>query len=550
MLPLPAFDSTLGIYSGQNAGFLGARHDPWFIAGDPNKPDYQGHECLAIPPGLSVELPGIPPGACWERSIGNGKLRYETLDRQDPLAPHQEKAVRIITSGRLANALDLTREPDRVREEATAGICMARRSCWLGDCCKRKCRSCRSTWLNTRCSGTPITKTARRSSVCCLLWTGRWPQLLDDMSASGLLEETLVILKGEFGRTPKIGGFVFMPGEAFTGRDHWLDCFSAVFAGGGVRGGQVIGGTGQVRGTAENEERTSPPTLARYGSTRRLGVDPATEVEDGLGRRVRLNMGERIEAALPDERPLSGGATVDPPLLTPMGSPAILWKSSVVHDGKSTDAQESSARRRRLCDGLTRRGVPARRCGWRSPWPGAGRLVARQETPHDRVPDRGFRPEPRPASSSTSTARPANWKPSTSSPTPRLASAVSWASISTAIPGFRIGRKLLPQTAKVIDRTTVVRSMTHPYPVHGVAYATTGLPDPGGTREVSPRDPAHWPFIGSVVDYVEEGRETRPATPPVPPQHRFCRGAFASTRPTRQSAAPGWPLWRFPWACL
>ncbi len=83
-------------------------------------------------------------------------------------------------------------------------------------------------------------------------------------------------------------------------------------------------------------------------------------------------------------------------------------------------------------------------------------------------------------------------------------------SIATAIPGFRVG-ELLPQTAKVIDRATVVRSMTHPYPVHGVAYATTGLPDPVGTREVTPRDPAHWPFFGSVVDYLEERRARRQA---------------------------------------
>jgi len=88
-------------------------------------------------------------------------------------------------------------------------------------------------------------------------------------------------------------------------------------------------------------------------------------------------------------------------------------------------------------------------------------------------------------------------------------------SISTAIPGFRIG-ELLPETAKVIDRTTVVRSLTHPYPVHGVAYATSGLPDPRGSLEVAPRDPGHWPFIGSVVDHVEEGRR-RGHTPAVPP---------------------------------
>jgi hypothetical protein len=77
--------------------------------------------------------------------------------------------------------------------------------------------------------------------------------------------------------------------------------------------------------------------------------------------------------------------------------------------------------------------------------------------------------------------------------------------IATTVLGFRIG-ELLPLTAKIIDRTTVVRSMTHPYPVHGVAYATSGLPDPRGNLEVSPRDPGHWPFFGSVVDYLEERR--------------------------------------------
>ena len=87
-------------------------------------------------------------------------------------------------------------------------------------------------------------------------------------------------------------------------------------------------------------------------------------------------------------------------------------------------------------------------------------------------------------------------------------------SISTAIPGYRIG-ELLPRTAKVLDRTTVVRSITHPYPVHGIAYATTGLPDPRGTIEVSPRDPGHWPFIGSVVDRLADNRIPG-RVPPVP----------------------------------
>jgi hypothetical protein len=79
--------------------------------------------------------------------------------------------------------------------------------------------------------------------------------------------------------------------------------------------------------------------------------------------------------------------------------------------------------------------------------------------------------------------------------------------IPTSIPGYRIC-ELLPETARVIDRTTVVRSMTHPYPVHGIAYATTGLPVPEGALEVTPKDARHWPFMGSVVDYLDERRST------------------------------------------
>jgi hypothetical protein len=108
-------------------------------------------------------------------------------------------------------------------------------------------------------------------------------------------------------------------------------------------------------------------------------------------------------------------------------------------------------------------------------------------------------------------------------------------SVPTALPGFRIG-ELLPETARVLDRATVVRSMTHPYPVHGVAYATTGLPDPRGTLEVSPRDPGHWPFIGSVVDYLEE-RRGRGGIPPVP--HNLALPFPFSTRRTNQPPRAG-----------
>lgn len=87
-------------------------------------------------------------------------------------------------------------------------------------------------------------------------------------------------------------------------------------------------------------------------------------------------------------------------------------------------------------------------------------------------------------------------------------------SIASAVPGVRIGERL-PRIAQVMDRVTVVRSMCHPYPQHGVAYAVSGIPTYTPALETRPCDPGHWPFIGSVVDYLE-GRRSGPAIPPVP----------------------------------
>jgi hypothetical protein len=73
--------------------------------------------------------------------------------------------------------------------------------------------------------------------------------------------------------------------------------------------------------------------------------------------------------------------------------------------------------------------------------------------------------------------------------------------IRSRLPGVDVC-ELLPHLAQVMDRVTVVRSLSHPYPIHGVAYALTGIPQIELPMELSPRDGRHWPFVGSVVDYV------------------------------------------------
>jgi uncharacterized protein (DUF1501 family) len=114
--------------------------------------------------------------------------------------------------------------------------------------------------------------------------------LFDDLTQTGLFDETMVLLLGEFGRTPKLNS---LPKQE-PGRDHWAPCFFGLFAGAGVCGGQVIGRSDEIGAYPA----TSPYSPDDVGATvyQALGVDPASEVRDRLGRPVQLNRGTPIEA--------------------------------------------------------------------------------------------------------------------------------------------------------------------------------------------------------------------------------------------------------------
>ena len=87
--------------------------------------------------------------------------------------------------------------------------------------------------------------------------------------------------------------------------------------------------------------------------------------------------------------------------------------------------------------------------------------------------------------------------------------------IKSTLPGCDVC-ELLPSTAKVMHNVTVLRSLTHKYPIHGVAYATTGIPEIDVAMELSPRDGRHWPFIGSVVSFLEQQKNPANGRKPVP----------------------------------
>jgi hypothetical protein len=111
--------------------------------------------------------------------------------------------------------------------------------------------------------------------------------LLDDLEARGLLDETLVVWVGEFGRTPRIN-------RANSGREHWPQCYSAALAGGGIAGGRIYGASDRWA-SYPSRDPVSPTDL---GATilHGLGIDPATELVDPVGRPLRVNNGTPLTA--------------------------------------------------------------------------------------------------------------------------------------------------------------------------------------------------------------------------------------------------------------
>src|SRR5690606_31442432 len=105
-----------------------------------------------------------------------------------------------------------------------------------------------------------------------------WATLLTELHQRGLLESTVVVWMGEFGRTPQI--------NANGGRDHYLNAWSTVLAGGGVRCGQVIGRTSDDGMKVEDRPVTVPDLLATVFSA--LGVDPMKQNISNVGRPIRL----------------------------------------------------------------------------------------------------------------------------------------------------------------------------------------------------------------------------------------------------------------------
>jgi hypothetical protein len=285
----------------QGAGFLGAPFDPLIVDVDATRKRYD-IESLSLASGLDRSrtelrrklLESIDPG-----SVGSTRWHNQIA-----------RAHRLFASERLREALNIEREPAPIRERYGFGIPASTvgegggggNGAEMG--VAREMRG-QNMLLARRLveAGVPFVN-VNDFKQQGQNWDAHFkcfnqhksfllPQadqsiaaLIEDLDARGMLDETLVVVMGEFGRTPKINGD--------AGRDHWPDCYTVLFAGGGVKGGAVYGASDR-QGAYPSKDPVTPGDIAATIYWR-FGFDPATEIYDQLQRPHRLAPGEPIRA--------------------------------------------------------------------------------------------------------------------------------------------------------------------------------------------------------------------------------------------------------------
>lgn len=272
-------------WPGQHGGFLGPTFDPVLVTQDPNSPSFR------------MDTFSLPSGADPTRMEDRRRL-LERIDafggQPHPFRGHQQRAFEILTSGKVAEAFRIEREPDRVRDrygrtQFGQSLLLARRLVQAGVPIIQANMGIVQTW------DTHVDNWGRLKNQL-LPWLDQGLNaLIEDLQAEGRLEDTLVVAVGEFGRTPRIST---LPGQTISGRDHWAKVYSGLFAGGGVKGGRVIGSSDRL-GDAPTSMSYTPYDI---GATvyQALGVSPEAEIRDTLNRSLRLNKGEPIAALFQD----------------------------------------------------------------------------------------------------------------------------------------------------------------------------------------------------------------------------------------------------------
>jgi hypothetical protein len=290
-LPEEIWNTGRIVWPGQDAGFLGRASDPWLLTCQPHQADFEVPE-LALPedlPALRIDrrrsLLDLVDRHLAVQERGGGAERWNGTTQQ---------AFDLLTSRQGRQAFALDEEPPQVRERYGMNrfgqsVLLARRLVEAG------VSIVQVNWTRweTDTAQAPAWDThagnAKRlkDDLMPAMDLG-YSALLEDLQQRGLLDETLVVWMGEFGRSPRI--------NAAAGRDHWGPVFSVALAGGGIRGG-IVHGSSDPLGAYPRSGRVQPQDLAAT-VLHCLGIQPHAEIHDPLGRPLTASTGEVLRAVL------------------------------------------------------------------------------------------------------------------------------------------------------------------------------------------------------------------------------------------------------------
>ena len=270
-------------YSGTHAGFLGAMHDPMEIAAAGESKQGPTHS-MSLAEELTATRLLARQGLL--KTVEDQDRRFQTDGFANSYDDFREQAFSMLSSPVAKEAFNIQLENDATRDrygrnEYGESILMARRLV------EADVRLVTISWMYIQKSGNVAnvwdnhgpfegnTGYGMLKQHYCLPSLDRgFAALMDDLSASGLLDETLIAMYGEFGRTPKI--------NKNQGRDHWGAVQSGVFAGGGIQGGQVYGSSDRDSAYPTSKPVSPEDLLATIYHA--LGISPESEIYDPLGR--------------------------------------------------------------------------------------------------------------------------------------------------------------------------------------------------------------------------------------------------------------------------
>lgn len=277
---------------GQRASFLGKIHDPLFIPNDPSAADFELSQ-LSLPSDIS--LGRLSDRRQLQQLINRQTQVLDASAAAQGLNAYYEKAISMLNSRKVRNAFDISKEPTELRD--AYGRTTYGQSCLLA---RRLVESgvkfvtvyfSRSIGGRSKTDGGWDTHGFDDTRMYEIL--PEWhlpltdhtlPVLMHDLEQRGLLEDTLVMWFGEFGRTPKINKNI--------SRDHWPKCYTVLLAGGGIQGGAVYGASDRYGAVPDRDPVTTGDLAATMYHA--LGIDPATEIRDNLNRPLPIAKGRPV----------------------------------------------------------------------------------------------------------------------------------------------------------------------------------------------------------------------------------------------------------------